>query len=107
MPGRLVAERSFGFWRYLLAKQHEHTLWTPTLRDAFPLLRPSRRHDVFDPLSRLNTLRNRIAHHEPIHRRRLVDDRRDILVVASAICPETAGWIDRTSRVGATLALRP
>ncbi|HEU0132383.1 MAG TPA: hypothetical protein VFQ85_15475 [Mycobacteriales bacterium] len=106
-PGRVVAELSFGFWRFLLAKTYEHTLWTPALAAAFPLLKPLRRTSIHQPLCRLNELRNRIAHHEPIHARRLTLDYRDLLTVAAAICADTARWIDRTSRVNLTLTLRP
>jgi hypothetical protein len=106
-PGRVVAELTFGFWRFLLAKQYEHTLWIPALSHAFPLLRPSRRTAISRRVDRLNALRNRIAHHEPIHRRRLDLDHRDVLFVARAVCDDTARWIERTSRVDLTLALRP
>lgn len=106
-PGRVVAELSFGFWRFLLARRHEHTLWTPALRKAFPLLRPARRALVHDPLERLHLLRNRIAHHEPVHRRNLRRDYLEMTFVAGAICADTAHWIARTSRVTAVLARRP
>ncbi len=105
VPGRLVAELTFGFWRFLLAKKYEHTLWTPALVHAF--VRQTTRRDVHARLSRLNELRNRIAHHEPIHARRLSLDYGDLLFVARAICADTARWIDRTSRVRLTLTLRP
>ncbi len=39
-PGRVIAELNLGFWRFLLAKRYEETLWTGTLRHAFPHLLP-------------------------------------------------------------------
>ncbi|ELB86058.1 hypothetical protein Rwratislav_46905, partial [Rhodococcus wratislaviensis IFP 2016] len=54
----------FGFWRFLHSRSYEATLWTPSLRHAYPHQTPRRRSDVYN---HLNTLRNRIAHHEPIH----------------------------------------
>jgi hypothetical protein len=33
---QLVTELSFGFWTGLLATRHEHSLWVPCLRRAFP-----------------------------------------------------------------------
>jgi hypothetical protein len=106
-PGRVVAELSFGFWRYLLSARYEQTLWTPALRHGFPHLRPQARRRVYEPVERLNRLRNRIAHHEPIHRRDLAADYADLLSLAAAVCPITRSWIADTSRVPAVLAGRP
>ena len=39
MPGRVVAQLTLGFWRYLLASRYGRTLWLPCLRQAFPGLR--------------------------------------------------------------------
>ncbi|WP_440311559.1 hypothetical protein [Leucobacter chromiireducens] len=36
----MIAELNLGFWRFLLAKRYEETLWTGTLRHAFPHLLP-------------------------------------------------------------------
>jgi len=106
-PGRVVTELSLGFWRHLLGARYEQDLWTPALRHAFPGLRPQRRRDVADPVSRLHLLRNRIAHHEPIHDGDLAADYRGLLFVASAICPRTRAWIERTSAVPVVLNQRP
>jgi hypothetical protein len=71
-PGRVVAELPFGFWRFLLAGRYERPLWLPCLRGAFPgLAGRGMRRDVHDALRDLHLLRNRIAHHEPIHNRQL------------------------------------
>lgn len=34
--GKVAAELSFGFWRYLSSSAHEKTLWVPMLHHAFP-----------------------------------------------------------------------
>jgi hypothetical protein len=106
-PGRVVAELGFGFWRFLLAGQYEKTLWTPHLRHGFPHLRPQSRRDVHDRVARLNRLRNRVAHHEPIHGRDLAGDHADLLAVAAWMHPTVAEWIADLSRVPAVLASRP
>jgi hypothetical protein len=106
-PGRVVAELPFGFWRYLLAARYEQTLWTPALRHAFPHLQPRRRRSIAEPIERLHQLRNRIAHHEPIHHRNLSADHGDMLVIVSAICPYTRSWVDRNSTVPMAMAKRP
>lgn len=104
---RLVSELTFGFWRYLLSAHYENTLWTPILRHAFPHLRSRRRADVAKPVERLNHLRNRIAHYEPIYPRRLELDQRDALHVVAAICGDSRAWLEQISLVAGTLARRP
>lgn len=106
-PGRIVAELNLGFWRYLLSARYEQILWTPALRRAFPGLRPQRRRDISDRVTRLHLLRNRSAHHEPIRKRDLAADYADLLFVVGAICPLARAWIDQTSTVDVVLAQRP
>ncbi|MGH3680975.1 MAG: hypothetical protein ACRDT2_12105 [Natronosporangium sp.] len=105
--GRVVAELPFGFWRYLTATRYAEQLWRPALRRAFRGDRPLARPQIADRLARLHVLRNRIAHHEPIHRRELRRDWLDLRFVAEAICPEIHRWIVATARVEAVLAARP
>jgi hypothetical protein len=52
----------------------------------------------------LHVLRNRIAHHEPIHNRPLGELHAVALTTAGWICPTTRGWIAARSRVPALLA---
>ena len=65
-PDRIVAELNFGFWRYLLAGDYEHTLWTGHFRHAFVGLPRKNRGTVYQAVERVNQLRNRIAHHERV-----------------------------------------
>lgn len=105
--GRIVAELSFGFWRYLLTSRYEKTLWTPAIRHAFPRLKPQRRRTVHDRVQQLHLLRNRIAHREPVWRRDPAADHANILAVAGYICPHARSWIARSSTVGRVVAERP
>jgi hypothetical protein len=103
--GRIVAELPLGFWRYLLSSRYERSLWLPCLRDAFPGIRGhGMRRDVHDAMRDLHVLRNRIAHHEPIHNRPLSELHAVALTTAGWICPTTRGWIAARSRVPALLA---
>lgn len=113
---RMIASLSFGFWVSLLGPggriedagrkaNYEMTLWRPALRRAFPHRRPLTRKQVHGPLISLRSLRNRIAHHEPIFARNLTEDHQCILEVASWISPGTRLWIEHHSRVGGLLAI--
>jgi hypothetical protein len=68
---KLVAELGFGFWRYMFAP-HQFLLAGQSLLAIFPAKpqsTPGMQYNasfVFNQLSKINNIRNRIAHHEPI-----------------------------------------
>ena len=109
-PSRIVAALSFGFWISLLGPggrlapagrraDYERTLWRPALRRAFPHRTPLTRKQARRPLDDLRTLRNRIAHHEPIFSRDLSQDHQRILDVTGWIAPRVRTWIEGHCRV--------
>ncbi len=106
-PDRVVSELSFGFWRFLLAKQYRTTLWPAAIKEAFPNLEHAGVENLASRMSNLHELRNRIAHHEPIHRRRLDDDISDCEFVIASICEDTAEWAVLGSRALEVLQSRP
>lgn len=97
VPGRVVAELGFGFWVGLFAKAYDQALWRTHLYRAFSP-RPDRRQ-LHDDLDRLRTLRNRIAHHEPIFHRNLVRDHQRIVEIVGVLSPPLAAWVAHHSRV--------
>lgn len=68
---KLVAKMDFGFWRYLFARNQFRALGQTLLR-VFPSKPTStsaiqyNQSYVFNELAKINNIRNRIAHHEPI-----------------------------------------
>jgi len=68
---KLLAEMDFGFWRYLFA-QPQFNAGGKTLLRIFPskpTSTPTMQYNhsfVFNQLEKINGLRNRIAHHEPV-----------------------------------------
>lgn len=63
---RLIANLTFGFWRYQFARK-EYLASGNTLLNIF-INRPfkTNQKDIFRRLIQINQVRNRIAHHEPI-----------------------------------------
>jgi hypothetical protein len=104
-PGRVVAELTLGFWRYILSKQYDRTLWRTTLYRAFP--GPRSRRMVYDATTILHLCRNRLAHHESIFNRPVDDIRFVALVPADWICPVSRSWIERHCEIEAVLDERP
>lgn len=103
-PGRVVAELTFAFWRYLASSRYDRSLWRPALRRAFP---GRSRGAVATSLDSLHLLRNRIAHHEPIHRLDLAGLRADAMALTSWIDAGAATWIVGGDTVARLLSERP
>lgn len=104
-PGKVIANLSFGFWRYLSSKGHEKSLWVPYLHSAF--LPKTNRSNVDARVGRLHDLRNRVAHHEPLLSTDLLARLRDLLWVAERLDPSLAQYIRSSTDVPALDASRP
>ena len=112
-PPRIVAALSFGFWVSLLGPggrmgggrkaNYEMTLWRPALRRAFAHRTTLTRKEAHRPLNGLRTLRNRIAHHEPVFARDLARDHGRIVEVLGWMTPGTRRWVECHSHVPAVL----
>lgn len=78
---KLIAEMDFGFWRYLFAQPQFYASGRTLLQifPAKPKSTPAIQYNntyIFNELGKINDLRNRIAHHEPIcfrRRTKLID----------------------------------
>ena len=108
--GRVLAELSFGFWRFLVAKRYLTNLWMPALKDAFPFgpVDPlTRQGQVAKYMDRLGFVRNRAAHHEPIHRRDLARDLEAATRLMSMVDPTTSEWLATRSPLPKVIRERP
>ena len=68
---KLLAQMDFGMWKYMYSPL-QYNLTHQTLMNAFPYKQRStpqlhiNQSYIFNELDKINTLRNRIAHHEPL-----------------------------------------
>lgn len=104
--GKVVAELTFGFWRYLSSAAHEKTLWVPALHTAFPT-GTDRGGDVDAPIARLHKLRNRVAHHEPLLAVDLLDRLNDATQIAALIDQTFGAHLLTTSMIPTLARQRP
>ncbi|MFD5089941.1 hypothetical protein ACFWMR_05035 [Amycolatopsis thailandensis] len=104
-PGKVIAELSFGFWRYLSARRHHDPLWIPYLHLAFRA--GTDRRDVDKHVERLHRLRNRVAHHEPLLTLDVREHWKDVQDLAALISPQVAAYIAANSSCNRLLAARP
>lgn len=94
----VIAQLSFGFWVHFLTRPYEKTIWNKALYKCFPYLgQKPHRSDLYQRLIRAVTLRNKIAHFEPIIKNEdtLIQDYRNILEMSYAICPHTQEWFEK------------
>ena len=108
--GRVVSELNLGFWRYLTASRYHASLWVPALSEAFPRGNEDirqRRRQAESRLARIMHVRNRAAHHEPIHRRDLLADVAAAVDLADWVHRDAGRWVAATTALPAVVAARP
>jgi hypothetical protein len=123
-PGKVVSEMSFGAWVSLLDQgghsttqsrrlRYHDTLWLPALQHAFPN-GPAHQKKTNRGLRTVQSLRNRIGHHEKIFNEPFKDTQLTLqalhshcLDVTRWVSPEAEVWVTSSSRVAAVLAARP
>ncbi len=86
--GDLVAGLTSGFWVDLLKGRYEQILWPALLPVVFPYAtkRQRSRERVYQRLARIQTLRNRVFHHEPIWHLQDPEEQHESIL-------ETIGWM--------------
>lgn len=104
--GRVIAQLMLGFWVSTIDPAHEHTLWVPGLRRAFPRSSGDRKA-VRARLGSINDLRNDIAHHNRMWKRDIAKAETGLLGAAHWVDPVFADWLAATSTVPQVLARRP
>src|SRR5262245_51012209 len=97
--GRIVAALTFSFWTSMLGSSYEN-LWQTTLHRIGSRAdrRGLRRKDFSGPLSPIRTLRNRVAHHEPIIMWDLRKHHLNMLELTSWLSPAAATWCRENDR---------
>lgn len=114
VPGKVVAELTFGFWVELTSRPNQNILWLGHgLRNAFPHT-TLQRDQIHTRLKIIQRLRNRISHHERVlTSRNELYAGHDFMTPAELVecvewtCTETAQWMKaqhRYSEAGRILA---
>jgi len=130
-PGKFVGELTFGAWVFLLDAggwnghdpmrtrcDYENTLWRPCLHSAFPNNARGTRRPVHILARRVQAVRNRVAHHEPLIwgvpdpqvpgvRTRLADAHAQVLELVGLIDASVHAWLTAASRVPGLLVVPP
>lgn len=98
--GKVIAELNLGFWRFLVESRYLTSLWVPATHRAFengPKDLWQRQREVAGRMKGLTFVRNRAAHHEPIHRRNLQRDLTSALDLAKWVSADAEAWVNAKS----------
>lgn len=95
IAGNLVAALSFSFWTTMVSGQYED-LWRQKLHAIASTTagKPLARKDLSRPLNQIRTLRNRIAHHEPILHWTLREHFEKIMELMTYLSRPVATWCE-------------
>lgn len=114
--GKVIPELKFVFWQKMFTSRYDARLWVPHIATIFqnlpqgpnsPQAIEQYRQAIYNELEHIRTLRNRIAHHEPIFSRNLADDFRRISELIALRCPVTADWMAQNQQAAQLIAARP
>ena len=95
--GRVIPEIKFVFWQKMFTQRHDVRIWSTHLHHVFPNLDRSKsleelRKMLHDTLGTIRSLRNRVAHHEPIFQRNLINELDQVVQLIKFRCAITAKW---------------
>ncbi|MFB2554483.1 hypothetical protein [Herbiconiux liangxiaofengii] len=110
-PGKVIAELKFVFWQKLFTGRNDTRLWQPHIAWAFPyapsMSSASLRNRIYQDLDVLRHLRNRLAHHEPVFTRNLLDDLTRTVDLIELRNRSTSQWVQAMEDVTTIIAERP
>nr|WP_015060899.1 hypothetical protein [Rahnella sp. WMR114]CAZ68154.1 hypothetical protein [Rahnella sp. WMR114] len=111
--GKVIPELKFVFWQKMLTSRFDNRLWNSHILAAFPnaaaqgVSAAQLRQELYDDLEQIRRLRNRIAHHEPIISRNLLDDFTTIKRVISRRCRHSDAWMQSNQMLLPLITLKP
>nr|WP_310616481.1 Abi family protein [Pantoea cypripedii] len=102
----VVSTLSFDFWSNLFRPEYDRDIWQNLMVKLLPSQNITRK-EFQKRVKLLNNFRNRIAHHEPIHKLDLSELHKVILETLQWISPEMSVWVKHFSTVNSSLRTRP
>jgi len=104
----IVADLSAGFWVSQISARYGVTYsWRYNIQRVFQHEPSLTQPDAWDICNDLLTLRNRVAHHEPLFHLPLQVRRDQLKRIVSAMCPATSAFAEATCNFSNVLGERP
>lgn len=103
----IVATLTFDFWSNLFRAEYDRPFWQTNMGVLLPNAVHPTRKDFQKTVRDLNGFRNRVAHHEPIHKLNISAQHTQIIETIELLCSETANWVKHYSTVGQVMRTKP
>lgn len=104
----IVADLSLGFWVSQISKAYDVPhVWRYNLAHVFPNDAALNQRSAWKISDELLTLRNRVAHHEPIYHLNLEQHHRDLQRITMAMCSGTHAFAELSCNFRDVLKFRP
>lgn len=102
----IISTLTFDFWSNLFRSEYDRFVWQKNMKNLLPNVSMTRKE--FERTVRdINDFRNRIAHHEPIHKMNLSQMHVNILNMLQWLSNETSIWVKHHSTVNECLRMKP
>ncbi len=110
--GKVVADLKFAFWEKIFTAGQDSRIWNAHFAASFPGAPPAlgvaaARARAHRDLQTIRTLRNRIAHHEPIFARNTKADYAMVRELIEWRSPVAAAWVGQKQAVLALIPNKP
>lgn len=102
----VVATLTFDFWSNLFRPEYDRALWQTQMSVLLPNHTKTRKEFQL-VVKKFNKLRNRIAHHEPIHSMDLSKYHQEILEAIKWMSPPSGDWVKHHSTVNSVMRTKP
>lgn len=102
----VISELSLDFWSNLFRAEYDRSIWQTNIKILFPC-NTFTRASLQPEISKINRLRNRIAHHEPILDLNTSDIHAKILNIVSGRSLESGKWIKSHSTFTQMMRTKP
>ncbi len=103
----VVATLTFDFWSNLFRAEYDRPFWQKHMRALLINAENPTRNEFQKTVRDLNKFRNRIAHHEPIHKMDVSSVHAQVVKVIGWLCSETATWVKHYSTVNQVMRTKP
>ena len=102
----VIANLTFDFWSNLFRQEYDRSLWQTNMHQLMPNATVNRA-EFQSMVSKINKLRNRIAHHEPILNENAAQRLKEIFEVVSFRSSAARDWLKSHSTVYQVLKTAP
>ncbi|ALV47201.1 hypothetical protein MB46_18590 [Arthrobacter alpinus] len=110
--GKLIPELKFVFWEHMLTRRYDAAIWNPQFATVFPGAPvpngvPAAARSIAADVRTVRSIRNRVAHHEPIYFRNITEVMDSIERVTAYRNTDVGDWVKKAHRVTTILGQRP